>query len=69
MRIELRVDFSGKPYIELIANKSYPHETAEEGLLQYFIREAKQNGLVIKNESCYETSDGYASIRLREVIK
>jgi hypothetical protein len=67
MRISLKVDFCGEPYIVLLSQKPALHHTeqcAESELLELFIRKAKNRGLVIKNESDMDTRDDYASIRI-----
>ena len=63
MKIELKIDYDGKPYIELYAG-DYGEDTKQD-LLELFIREAKRKGIVIKNEGDFETSDTYASIRIK----
>jgi hypothetical protein len=63
MKIELKIDYDGKPYLELYAG-DYGEDTKQD-LLELFIREAKRKGIYIKNEGGYESSDTYASIRIK----
>ena len=67
MKISLKVDYDGEPYLVLLSQKPALHHTeqcTESELLELFIRKAKQRGLIIKNESDMDTRDDYASIRL-----
>jgi hypothetical protein len=63
MEITLKIDYQGKPYIELFAG-DYGDDTCQD-LLELFIREAKEKGLVIVNEDSLEGCDTYASIRIK----
>lgn len=67
MKLSLKVDYDGEPYIVLLSEKPALHHTeqcTESELLELFIRQAKKRGMVIKNESDMETRNDYASIRL-----
>ena len=67
MKISLKLDYDGEPYIVLLSEKPALHNTeqcTESELLELFIRQAKKRGIVIKNESDMETRNNYASIRL-----
>ena len=68
MKIILRVDFDGNPYLQLESGNSYPVDetTAESELLEYFIREGQKRGIKIKNESGSDVRDDYATIRFKE---
>lgn len=66
MKISLKVDYDGEPYIVLLSEKPALHhaeQCTESELLELFIRKAKEKGLIIKNESDMETRNDYASIR------
>lgn len=65
MKIELRVDYGGVSYLELTAKG----DGITENMLKLFIREARQKGIDIKNESSIDSSDNYASIRIKEITK
>jgi len=62
MKIELKIDYDGKPYIELLSGR----EDTMDDLLQLFIREALEKGIYIKNEADMDTRDDYASIRIND---
>ncbi len=64
MKIELKIDYDGKPYIELYAG-NYGKDTLQD-LLELFIRRAKDKGVYIKNEADSDISDKYATIRINE---
>lgn len=67
MKISLKVDYEGEPYIVLLSEKpelSLTNQCTESELLEFFIRQAKERGVVIKNEADMQTRDDYASIRL-----
>ena len=67
MKISLKVDYDGEPYIVLLSEKpalAHTEQCVEGELLEHFIKEAKRRGLVIKNEADMQTRDDYASIRL-----
>ena len=68
MKIILRVDFDGNPYLQLESCNSYPvdEDTAESELLEFFIREGQKRGIKIKNESGSDVRDDYATIRFKE---
>jgi len=63
MTINLRIDFHGKPYLVLLCDGQ--DNTANDAL-EYFIARARHGGVVIQNESAWETDSRYASIRLKE---
>lgn len=65
MPIEIKLDYDGKPYLELHAEESNGKKDPENQMIELFIRKAKSKGIVIKNESSFEMADDYASIRLR----
>ncbi len=69
MKILLKLDYDGRPYIVLVSQKSLCYNTeqcVESELLEYFIRQARKKGIEIKNESDMESRNDYASIRLKE---
>lgn len=70
MRILLKVDYDGNPYLLLKSEKSQSRlsESSGDELLELFIRKAKAKGIVLKNESDMETRDDYASIGLKKEI-
>lgn len=63
MEIELKIDYNGEPYIQLYAG-DYKTDTKQD-LLKLFIRKAKTQGIVIKDEHEEDYSDDYARIQLR----
>jgi hypothetical protein len=63
MKITLKIDYQGKPYIELFAG-DHGEDTCQD-LLELFIREAKEKGVVIVNEDSYAGCSKYASIRIK----
>jgi hypothetical protein len=63
MEIELKIDEKGNPYLSLYAG-DYGNDTLQD-LLELFISRAKEKGLVVKNESSFETADDYISIRTK----
>lgn len=71
MKIALKLDYSGEPYIVLLSEKptlSRAEQCTDAELLELFIRKAKVQGLVIKNESDMDSRNDYASIRLGELV-
>lgn len=60
MIVELNIDYEGNPYIACISDG----DTNNDNLMEIFNRKAMREGLVIINESGYETSDNYITIRL-----
>ncbi len=67
MKIELRLDCDGNPYLELYAARL--SNDVENQALRLFIRRALDEGIKIVNEAGENGCDNYASIRLREVPK
>ncbi len=68
MKLSLKLDNNGEPYIVMLSEKPALHHTAqctEAELLELFIRQAKQRGVEIKNEADLDIRNDYASIRLR----
>jgi hypothetical protein len=63
MRLEICLDYNGRPYIELLSQRE---KSAEDQLLEYFIREAKYRGIKFVNEANPDTRNDYATIRLKE---
>ena len=63
MRIELKIDNKGMPYLELECADVIGRDVRSD-LLERFISLAKERGLIIKNESTFDTCDTYASIRI-----
>ena len=61
--IEIKLDYEGNPYLELIVETM--GQTAEDKILEVFIRKSKEKGVIFINESSFETSDHYASIRIK----
>lgn len=49
MEIKLKVDYDGNPYISLYSGGNL-ELSAEEELLEVFIRKAKEKGIIIINE-------------------
>lgn len=67
MKISLKLDYDGEPYIVLLSDKpalSHTEQCVESELLEFFIEQSKTRGLELKNESDMETRNDYASIRL-----
>ena len=64
MKIELKIDYEGNPYLEL--NAGFPRRVEDE-LLEHFIRKALEKGIEIKNEADMDTRTDYASIRLKNL--
>ncbi len=67
MKIILKVDCEGEPYLALLSEKPVLFnnvQCVESELLERFISKAKERGVKIQNESSEGSSDGYASIRL-----
>lgn len=59
MNLKLKLDYEGNPYLELLSKQ----ENLEDEALELFIREARKNGIYLKNEADMESRDDYASIR------
>lgn len=71
MKISLKVDYNGEPYIVMLSEKPANHHTdqcVEAELLEHFIKEATERGVKIKNESDMNIRSDYASIRLKNNI-
>ena len=67
MRICLKLDFDGEPYLLLSADTKSGGvvQDIEGETLELFIKKAKQNGIMIKNEAGNESiRNDYASIRI-----
>lgn len=64
MGIKLDLDYEGRPYLILTADVYGASKAYEDMLIEQFIRKAKRNGVFIKNESNFNTSDCYATIRI-----
>ena len=73
MKISLKLDYEGQPYLVLLSEKpaiGHTEQCTDAELLELFIRQAKKRGLVLMNEYNMEIRNDYASIRLRpEVTK
>lgn len=68
MRVVLKIDYDGNPYLLLKSEKPQlrlSESSIEDELLELFVRKAKSKGIVLKNESDMETRDDYMSIRLK----
>jgi len=65
MRIELKIDSKGVPYLELECATILGRDVRSD-LLERFISLAREKGLVIKNESSLDSANDYASIRVNE---
>ena len=65
MRIELRMDYDGEPYLLLLSEKSATSPTIASEVLERFISQARRRGIVMKQESSFEFCNDYASIRLK----
>lgn len=63
--IKVKLDYDGRPYLELMAKESYGEKNPEAQMIELFIRQARTKGIIIKNESSFDTSDDYASIRIK----
>lgn len=72
MKISLKLDYDGEPYIVLFSQKSatgHTDQQVEAEALEHFIRQAKERGLELKNESDMDSRDDYASIRLKKATE
>jgi len=70
MKISLKVDYDGIPYIVLLSEKratSHADQCLEAEVLEHFIKKAKINGIEIINENFDGLGDNYASIRIKKV--
>lgn len=67
MKVVLKIDYDGNPYLLLKSEKSLrlSESSIEDELLELFVRKAKAKGIVLKNESDMETRNDYMSIRLK----
>jgi len=65
VRISLKVDYDGKPYLLLEADNGITKDTADD-VMKLFIRQARK-GIVLKQESSFENCDSYASVRLEDI--
>ena len=65
MRLELKIDYDGNPYIEMVVGTGL-HKSAEQQLLELFIRKALECGVRVENEADMDTRTDYASIRIEE---
>ena len=61
--IKIKLDYNGNPYIEISCDEHVGNH--EDQITTLFIRKARDKGLVVKNESSFETSNSYISIRLK----
>ena len=74
MKILLKLDYDGNPYIVLVSQKlmSTIEQCIEDELLERFVELAFRNGVEIKNEKVYtfkadlDTRVDYASIRIKK---
>ena len=64
MKVDINLDFKGKPYLTLIADSK---NSAADKILEYFIREAKYKGVKFVNEANPDTRNDYATIRIKEI--
>ena len=72
MKILLKVNTQGEPYLSLINNMPSLQNSCqclEAEILDNFIRKALTNGIEIRNESSFSTARNYATIRIKEVVK
>lgn len=73
MKISLKLDYEGQPYLVLLSEKPAIHHTeqcTDAELLEHFIRQAKKRGIMLMSETETESRNDYASIRLMpEVLK
>ena len=72
MKISLKVNYDGEPYIVLLSEKPAMHHTeqcTDAELLEQFIKQAKKRGLKIENEADMDTRNDYASIRLKKATE
>lgn len=65
MNLTLHIDNNGRPYLELNTDGWKLSQNSEDELLEFFISEARKKGIVIVNESSFDTSNNYASIRIK----
>ena len=67
MKILLKLDHTGEPYLILLSEKpvlSRQTQCTDAELLELFISKAKIQGVILKNESDMTSRNDYASIRL-----
>lgn len=62
--LEIKLDYDGQPYLEITCDEH--HGEHEDMITNLFIKKARQNGVIVKNESSFETSNSYISIRPKE---
>ena len=60
MKLELKIDYEGNPYLECYQSGS----GMSDELMEIFIRKTKKEGLIVVNESSFDHVDDYISIRL-----
>jgi tRNA U38,U39,U40 pseudouridine synthase TruA len=68
MKILLKLDYDGNPYIVLVSQKlmSTIEQCIEDELLERFVELAFRNGVEIKNEADLDSRTDYASIRIKK---
>jgi len=68
MKILLKLDYDGNPYIVLVSQKliSLEGQCIEDEVLERFVELAFRNGVEIKNEADLDTRVDYASIRIKK---
>lgn len=64
--IRIKLDYDGNPYLEVMTKEDYGKENIENEAIEVFIRKARENGIIIKNESSFDTSNDYATIRINK---
>lgn len=65
MEIKLHINDNGRPYLEFNTNTDELCRNSEDELLEFFISEARKKGIVIVNESSFDTLNNCASIRIK----
>ena len=65
MKLELKVNYDNIPYLVLVAD----NDELIDNNLEFFIREAREKGVEIVNESSLTSNNAYASIRLKGEVK
>ena len=68
MKLLLKLDYDGNPYIVLVSHKSISLEgqCIEDEVLERFVELAFRNGVEIKNEADLDSRTDYASIRIKK---